>query len=506
MVFAEKFDTKKSKTMSKAHKKLTKDQEENLDPKDMHDFRAQAHELLDACIDRLENVKDLPWKPVDIEAQKKLMPALPQTPKHTKEIIEELKNNVMPYATGNTHPKFFGWVHGTGVPTCLLAEMVASTMNSNCGGRDHGAIYVERCVIEWCKEIFSFPEEAGGLLTVGTSHATIIALVTARTKILGLDVRETGIQDLPKIAVYCAQGAHACVKKALQVMGHGTQALREIPTHGASGGMDIKALKRQISQDKENHVQPLCVVATAGSVNTGAFDDMNAIADICLEHGLWMHVDGAFGAWARIADDPWRGLTNGIERADSIAFDFHKWMSIQYDCGAVLIRDSKLHYDSFATRPAYLAAQAEGLGGGDLWFCDLGTDLSRGFRALKVWTALQNHGLGAFSQVITQNCMHAAYMEECVEKTEGLELATSVVSNVCTFFVISKNKAEQDTLNERIVHALQLSGEVVFSTTKIEGRTAIRAAIVNHRTTYKDIEESVNAVEKQMLSPVIEKP
>lgn len=470
----------------------------DLDPTDMNDFRTQAHKLLDDCIDRLENVRDRPWQPVDDSAREKLMPALPKTAKETSEIIDVLTQDVMPYATGNTHSRFFGWVHGTGMPSCLLAEMVASTMNSNCGGRDHGAIYVERCVIDWCKEIFGFSTDASGLITVGTSHATIIALVTARAKICGLEVREQGIQNMPKIAVYCAQGTHACVKKALQVMGHGAEALREIPKHSPSSGMNLELLKTQIEKDKQNGIQPLCITATAGSVNTGSFDDMNAIADICAEYGLWMHVDGAFGAWAHIADAPWSSLTNGIERADSIAFDFHKWMSIQYDCGAILIKDAKLHYDSFATRPAYLAAQAEGLGGGDLWFCDLGTDLSRGFRALKVWTALQNHGLDAFSKVITENCMHAAYMAERVDKSDKLTLSTPVISNVCNFYVHTQDGEAQDQLNTKIVHNLQLKGEVVFSTTKIENRTVIRAAIVNHRTTFEDIEHSVNAVLEEL--------
>lgn len=468
----------------------------NLDPEDMNDFRRQAHKLLDECIDRLENVRNLPWLPVDDAAREKLMPALPKTPKPTSEIAHMLTHDVMPYATGNTHPRFFGWVHGTGMPDCLLADMVASTMNSNCGGRDHGATYVERCVMDWCKEIFGFPADASGLITVGTSHATIIALITARSKILGLETVEQGIRNLPEIAVYCAQGTHACVKKALQVMGHGSQALREIPKQTPSSGMDCNALKQQIDQDIEKGIKPICIVATAGAVNTGAFDDMNAIADICKEYGLWMHVDGAFGAWTRIADQPWSNLSEGIERADSIAFDFHKWMSVQYDCGAVLIKDAKCHYDSFATRPAYLAAQAEGLGGGDLWFCDFGTDLSRGFRALKVWTALQSHGLDAFSKAITQNCKHAAYMAECVENADGLHVATPVVSNVCTFYVAIDDKEAQDRLNTKIVHGLQLKGEVVFSTTKIEGRTVIRAAIVNHRTTFEDIERAVGAVVK----------
>lgn len=432
---------------------------------------------------------------MDEPAREALTPPLPKTPKDTSEIIDTLVNDVMPYATGNTHPRFFGWVHGTGMASCLLAEMAASVMNSNCGGRNHGAIYVERCVLDWCKEIFDFPADASGLLTVGTSQATILALVAARARVLGLDVRQKGIENAPLLTVYCAQGTHSCVAKSLQVMGHGSDALREVGTHGVSGGMDVSILRDHIERDLKEGSVPLCVVATAGSVNSGAFDDLNAIADLCAEHNIWLHVDGAFGAWAKIADAPWSDLTAGIERADSLAFDFHKWMSVQYDCGAILIRDSKLHYDSFAMRPSYLAKQASGLGGGDLWFCDFGTDLSRGFRALKVWTALQEHGLDAFSKVITENCQHAAYMAELINASEELTLAAPVVSNICTFYAALKGMStdEQNVFNEEIVHRLQLNGHVVFSTTKINGRTVMRAAIVNHRTRFEDIDFAIDA-------------
>lgn len=475
----------------------------DLDPDNWQNFREQAHRLLDACVDRLENAKSTPWQQVPQGARAKLSLSLPISPNDPSNVIDAMINDVMPYATGNTHPRFFGWVHGTGMANSLLAEMTASVMNSNCGGRDHGAIYVERCVMQWCKEIFDFPSDSSGLLTVGTSQATIIALVTARAKALGIDVRQTGIKDAPDMTVYCGEGTHSCVEKALQIMGHGSNALRKIKTYGASGGINVAALIDQIEQDINDGFTPLCVVATAGSVNTGAFDDINALADLCAEKNIWLHVDGAFGAWARIAEKPWSDLTAGIERADSIAFDFHKWMSVQYDCGAILIRDSVAHYDSFSMRPSYLAKQAQGLGGGDLWFCDLGTDLSRGFRALKVWTALQEHGLDAFSSVITQNCKHAEYMATLIEQSDRLKLAAPIVSNVCTFHIESEeiSPEEQDTLNEKVVHELQLNGDAVFSTTKINNRIAVRAAIVNHRTQFEDIGFAMNAV-LDMLSKI----
>ena len=469
----------------------------SLDPKDWNDYRKQAHDLLDACIDRLEGADNHPWRPLNADTKKALMPALPKTGSSDEDVSKQLIETVLPTATGNTHPKFFGWVHGTGLASGLMAEMVSATMNSNCGGRDHGAIYVERCVIDWAKQIFEFPADASGILTVGTSQATILALCCARTKAFGTDARREGLSERPQVRVYCREGTHSCVAKALEIMGHGSDCVVDIPTQGGvSEPMDIDALRAQVSEDKANGFVPLAVVGTAGSVNTGAFDNLEALADLCEDEDIWLHVDGAFGAWAKIADAPWCDLTKGIERADSLAFDFHKWMSVQYDCGAVLVRDGKLHFDTFNTRPNYLSQQAEGIGGGDLWFCDYGMDLSRGFRALKVWSAFQTHGLDGFSNAITENCKQAAYMAELVEASDQLEIAAPIVSNVCTFFAKRDGLDDKalNTLNEQITHRLQMRGQGVFSTTKINGMTAIRAAIVNHRTQMSDIDEIIEAV------------
>jgi glutamate/tyrosine decarboxylase-like PLP-dependent enzyme len=373
--------------------------------------------------------------------------------------------------------------------------MVAATMNSNCGGRDHGAVYVEREVIEWCRRCFGFPEGASGLLVAGTSQATVIALAAARTKALGAQSRQDGIQGFPRLAAYAVKGVHNATVKSLELLGLGSSALRTIPAD-ATSGMDLDLLAAAVRQDRAAGVLPLCVVATAGSVDLGAFDDIARIADFCAAENIWLHVDGAFGAWARLADAPWCDLTRGIERADSIAFDFHKWMYVQYDCGVVLIRDETVHRQAFAARPAYLAKQDQGIGGGEPWYCDYGIDLSRGFRALKVWSALRGYGRVALGQAITRNCRLAARMAAVVESLAELQLAAPVRLNVCCFHAVQPgvDGAVLDALNERITHQLQLSGEVVFSTTKINGRTVIRAAIVNHRTCEADIDLAVAAV------------
>ncbi len=466
----------------------------SLDPKDWNEYRKQAHKVLEACIDRLEHSQDHPWRPIDAHTKQDLMPALPKSGASYDDVADLLTKTILPTATGNTHPQFFGWVHGTGLTSGLLAEIVAATMNSNCGGREHGATYVERCVIEWAKEIFDFPQTASGLLTVGTSQATILALACARAKLFGTKVRHKGIADTPNVKLYCRSGTHSCVTKALELLGHGSDSIVDIPTLGLSGPMDIGFLRTAIAKDRQDGFLPLAIVGTAGSVNTGAFDDIDALADFCSKENIWLHIDGAFGAWTKIAQAPWADLAKGIERADSLAFDFHKWMYVQFDCGALLIRDGDLHYNTFASHPAYLAKQQKGLGSGDLWFCDYGTDLSRSFRALKVWTAFQTHGLDAFSSAISENCRQAAYMAELIEQSNYLELAAPVISNVCIFRIANR----EHSFNAEIVSRLQEEGKCVFSTTQLDGKTLIRAAIVNHRTQMHDIESAINAIIKAL--------
>jgi glutamate/tyrosine decarboxylase-like PLP-dependent enzyme len=421
---------------------------------------------------------------------------MPETGIGEGRLARELAERVLPFSTGNTHPRFFGWVHGTGLAAGLLADMTASTMNSNCGGRDHGAIHVERAVIDWARRIFGFPEGASGLLTSGTSQSTIIALAAARLHRLGREVRAKGLRDAPDHVAYCAAGAHSANQKALELLGHGAQALRRIPAAGPSGGMNVARLKEQLTADRAAGKKPFCVIATVGSVDTGACDDVDALADLCAQEGLWLHVDGAFGCWARIADQPWRDRVRGLERADSLAFDFHKWMYVQYDCGAVLIRHSEAHRAAFAMRPDYLEGQEEGLGGGDPWYCDYGIELSRGFRALKVWSCLRAYGLDRLGRKISDNCRQAARMARLVEAADQLELGAPVVLNVCCFRYAPKgvDAGDQDALNRRIATRLQLDGKVVFSTTRLDGRTFLRAAIVNHRTRDEDIDLAVAAV------------
>lgn len=469
---------------------MTTDSNTSLDPTDWDSFREQAHGLLDTCIDQLANAADHPWKPVP-RSQKSAY-AIGTDGEGIEALVTRLRSEVLPYGTGNTHPRFFGWVHGTGLASGLLSELVAATMNSNCGGRDHGAVYLERAVVDWAKQVFGFPDTASGLLVAGTSQATVIACAAARVRALGANIRADGQREA-KLVAYAGSSIHSAAGKALELLGIGLNNLRKVPDD--TQGLDPAALVDAIEQDRRNGAVPFMIFATAGSVDLGRFDNLTALAAVAQEQGLWLHVDGAFGAWTRLADEPWKSLSDGIELADSLACDFHKWMYVPYDCGMVLIRNEDEHRAAFAGRPSYLEGKVAGIGGGDPWFCDYGIDLSRGNRALKVWSALVAYGPDKLGRAISENCRMAAYMGERVSATDNMSLAAPVVSNLCVFTADETLSASaQSELNNEVAQQLQLSGEAVFSTAFVNGITCLRAAITNHRTTREQVDIAVDAV------------
>lgn len=460
-----------------------------LDPDEWEEFRAIAHELLDACIDRLENAALHPWKPVPIDQVSKFK--LSGQAKGYATVARRLAQEIMPYSTGNTHPSFFGWVHGSGLASGILSEMVSATMNSNAGGRDHGINYIERAVIEWSLNIMGFPSSGSGVLVTGTSQATVLALAAARQKKCP-NVRQDGISS-KQLTIYAGEGVHTATVKAIELLGLGRKALRLVPS--GRNGIDLSSLKKKITKDFEAGYLPMAIVGTAGSVDLGRFDDLLSLAEISEDHNIWLHIDGAFGAWTRLADDPWHALTDGISLADSIACDFHKWMYIPYDCGMVLMRDEKSHRGTFSSRPDYLASQNRGLGGGDPWYCEYGIDLSRSARALKVWTAIETYGESGLGASITANCNAAAFMAELIERDVKMALVAPVVSNVCAFTAdATLTVDQQSSLNKEIAIRLQMSGDAVFSTTVQNNCTILRAAITNHRTNMDTVKSCIESV------------
>jgi glutamate/tyrosine decarboxylase-like PLP-dependent enzyme len=464
---------------------------ESLDPVDWAAFRAQAHLMLDDMLGYIEKIRERPvWQPIPAEVRARFHSSAPRVGEELAQVHAEFMQDVLPYAQGNVHPGFMGWVNGGGTPVGVVAEMLAAGLNANLGGRDHIPVEVERQVTAWVREIFGFPQGATGLFVTGTSMANLIAVLIARDAALGFEVRASGVAAQPRrLTAYTSNAVHGCVPKAMDIAGLGSDALRMIPTD-SHFHIDLAALAEAIQRDREAGFTPVLVVGTAGTVNTGAVDDLAGLADLCQREKLWFHVDGAFGALARLAPDIAPKL-DGIERADSVAFDFHKWGQAPYDAGFILVRDGEAHKNAFTLPAAYLQRAERGLAAGSPWPSDFGPDLSRGFRALKVWFTLKVYGIDALGASISRCCVLARALEERIAATPELELMAPVELNIVCF----RYRAEDtNRVNDAIVVALQESGIVAPSTTRIAGRTAIRAAIVNHRTSRAEIDALVDGV------------
>lgn len=462
-----------------------------LDPKDWTTLRAQGHRMLDDMLDYLEHLRERPvWQPMSSEARASLRADLPASPGDLAAVYREFSESILPYSSGNAHPAFMGWVQGAGTVVGMLAEMLAAGLNANCGGRAHAAIEVERQIALWARQMFDFPATATGIFVTGTSIANFIALIVARTAVLGPHSRRDGIAAGGKqLTAYVSAAAHGCVRQAMELAGFGSAALRLIPTDRGHR-IDLAALGETITADRRAGLTPFFLVGNAGTVDIGAIDDLDALASVAKAEGLWFHVDGALGALAVLAPEL-KPRFKGIERADSIAFDFHKWGQVPYDAGFILVRDGELHRAAFAAPSSYLRRDTRGLAGGSPWPCDFGPDLSRGFRALKTWFTLKAYGSDWLGAEIARSCALARYLTERIEAEPRLELMAPVALNIVCF---RYRASDPDRLNAAIVAELQERGIAAPSTTTIDGKLAIRACLINHRTEQRDIDTLLDAV------------
>jgi glutamate/tyrosine decarboxylase-like PLP-dependent enzyme len=464
---------------------------ETLDPKNWDDIRVQGHRMLDDMFDYVANIRDRPvWTPIPDDARARFRAEFPSQPSDLGDVYREFTDFIAPYATGNVHPGFMGWVHGGGTAVGMLAEMLAAGLNANLGGRDHMPIEVERQIVEWTRSMFGFPSGASGIFVTGTSMANLMAVLVARTTVLGASVRQSGVGDEgASLRAYTSTAAHGCIAQAMDLAGFGSDALRCIAAD-RSHRIDVAALRERIASDRSAGLKPFLVVGSAGTVDIGAIDDLRALSSLCREEGLWFHVDGAYGALG-ILSPVLASLLAGIENADSIAFDFHKWGQVPYDAGFLIVRDGDRHRQTFAAPAAYLRRETRGLAAGSAWPCDLGPDLSRGFRALKTWFTLKTYGTEKLGAIITRTCALAGYLETRILAEPRLELLAPVQLNIVCF---RYRAADANKVNGDIVIDIQESGIAAPSTTMLDGQLAIRAAIVNHRTDTCDIDALISAV------------
>ncbi len=456
------------------------ERESTLDPTDWEAFRRLAHQALDCAIDTMATARTRPaWTAPPTRSGDDA----PWDPTPLADVCASVERDVLPYGVGNTHPRFFGWVHGSGTAEGIVAALYTAAMNANVGGREHAAVHVEREVLGWFKQVVGFPATASGILLSGTSMATMIALAVARH----------GHHDVGSLRIYTSDQAHISVAKAVRVVGLPAACLVKVPSD-ENLRMDAEALRAAIDRDRAAGLRPRVVVATAGTALTGAVDPLAAIADQCVASDVWLHVDAAIGIGLRL-HPALRDRLAGIERADSVAFDAHKWLHVPYDVGCVLIRDSAAHHAAFVEGASYLQRAERGTGSGAPWFCDAGVELSRGFRALKVWMVLKTHGLTALGEQVHKNCLQAEHLRARIESSDAVALMAPTDLAITCFRCVGAGSDEaDDRLNDEIVMRVQESGVAVPSSGRVHGRAVIRVNITNHRTTTEDLDLLFDAV------------
>jgi glutamate/tyrosine decarboxylase-like PLP-dependent enzyme len=463
-------------------------QQPTLDPptaEAWQELRSLGHRMLDDIFDDLATLREQPaWRPLPEASAAALTPPLPLHGRPAEEVYRTLAEHLVPYTIGNRHPRAWGWVRGTGTPLAMLADMLASGLNAHVAGGHQGPVVVEETCLRWLAELMGMPPESSGLLTTGATMANLIGLAVGRHAKAGYDIRKQGLQGCmhPQLLVYGSTETHSWALKAVELLGLGRDAYRQIPVTEAHR-IDLEQLELQIEHDHQAGHRPAVVIANCGTVNTGAIDDLPAIAALCRKHDMWFHVDGAFGALLRLTKE-YEYLVRGIEQADSLAFDLHKWVYLPFEIGCVLIRDPGMHTATFATQASYLEEAEEGIMAGGLPFADRGVELTRGFRALKLWMSLQVHGVDTYARLIAQNMAQATYFEALIAASPRLELVAPRPTNVVCFRYRRPGLDETalDTLNRRLVIELQESGRYIVSSTVLDGQYALRVAITNHRS------------------------
>lgn len=468
----------------------------SLDPADWDDLRALLHRAADDLVDRMARRRDEPvWQPMPDAVRHAFDGPLPRAGIGAEATYEAVLEQVVPYTMGNDHARFWGWYMGAGNPVGVLGDLLASALTPNLGGGDHAPVHLEAQAVRWCAEAAGYPTDCSGLFVAGASEANLVGLAVARSAVLGPRVRTDGMVGLGPVAVYASAEAHSCHRKACEVLGLGEAALRLLPTYD-DASLDVGALREAVAADRAAGIVPLAVIGSAGTVNSGAVDDLTAIAEVARAEGLWFHVDGAIGGFLALssAADAVRGL--GL--ADSVALDLHKWMQAPMDVGLVLVRDPVAHRAAFSVVPAYLRHATRGVAAGEVWPNEYGIALTRGFRALKVWMALSAHGADAFGAVMDATTAQARHLAEVVDAHPDLERMAPVGCDIVTLRYAPAGLARDrlDAVNHELVLLVQESGVAVVTESTVRDAVVVRVAIGNHRTRVEDLDLLVTTLER----------
>jgi len=454
------------------------------------EFRRLGYRAIDLIAERLAQLDELPVRqPVPQSLRDQLMQSpLPVEGQEPDALLEAVGSLILPYPMGNASSRFFAWVNSPPAPLGILGELLAAAHNASSAGGDHAATYVEHGVLNWMKTIMGYPQEAGGILTSGGSVANLIPLAVMRHVKTEHDVRAQGFngQGAP-MTIYTSTQGHSCIEKAVELLGFGHGYLRKIATDD-NYRMNIDALRASIQADVAAGLRPVCVVASAGTVNSGAIDPLDAIADVCAEYGLWFHIDGAYGGLGILAEQA-QSHYAGLERADSLAIDPHKWLYVPIECGCALVRDAQAMRDAFSLVPPYLR-DPEALP----WFSEFGIQQTRGFKALKLWLTLQQVGVDGYRNLITHDVAMARMLQSRIRARDDFELMAAGPLSVTCFRYAPPDVNDLRALNQALLKIVQDEGHVFLTSTELSGQLVLRACIVNYRTQEGDLDRLLDTI------------
>lgn len=468
--------------------------EETLDPENWDEFKALGHKMIEDALTHLQNIRDHPNTQQPEEALHKLLVPLSEEGEGVEQVYKIVKENLYPYHVTFTRPQFWGLVVGTGSPYGVLVDMLISSRNA--GHPSMGDLPGFKLSIDWIKRLLEVPEDYSGVFVSGGSEANYTGLAVARNAKAEVNMKTKGMQGVErKMVLYGSEEMHHCLERSVELLGLGSEALRWIPVDDMYR-IKAESLEKAIKEDKKQGLHPFCVIGNAGTVNTGSFDNLNALADICQREDLWLHIDGAFGAWVKLSETH-KHLVDGLERADSIAVDLHKWMNMTYPIGLTLVRDKVAHYSTFVYghEAKYLETLLETI---DLDTMTMGSSLalSRGNSGLKAYMLLRAYGKDKYRQLVQQNIDGIHYLAEILENHPLFEVTAPVVSNIVCFRYNPRDLSEEqiEKLNKMILAELwkELMGHI--SDTTLNGKYMLRACNVNHRSKYTDFDVLVDRI------------
>jgi aromatic-L-amino-acid/L-tryptophan decarboxylase len=461
-------------------------------------FRALGHRLVDQVADHLESLPRRPvtrdQPPAAVREALGLTGGLPEAGMDPGPLLERTAELLFEHSLFNGHPRFFGYITAPPAPIGILGDFLAAAVNPNVGGwmLSPAATEIESQTVRWIAGFIGYPIDCGGLLVSGGNMANFVCFLAARAARAGWNVREDGVAagSGRPLRVYGSAETHTWIQKAADLAGLGTSSIRWIPTDAALR-MDVRALRRQIETDAAAGDLPCLVVGTAGSVSTGAVDPLPEIAALCREHGIWFHVDGAYGGFAAAVPEAPDDL-RGLSLADSVAVDPHKWLYAPLEAGCALVRDPEALRAAFAYHPPYYHFEERATN-----YVDYGPQNSRGFRALKVWLALRQAGAAGYRKMIAEDIQLSRAMAEAVERHPELQFATQDLS-ITTFRFVPRDlrtalgeepvERHLEALNRELLDRLQRGGETFVSNAVVGGRYLLRACIVNFHTARADVE------------------